>query len=88
MAIAELNSDDEESDGFLLADGARLLFTRDGDLQLAGARAAAIRLGAPVALADLNSDDDDRDAWAADDFDYVVFSSDRGGEHRLYEASR
>jgi len=85
--IAELNSGDEESDAFLLAGGSELLFTRDGDLQLA-IRDRAGPFAEPVALDSLNSDDDDRDAWASEDFGYVVFSSDRSGAHLLYEASR
>jgi len=85
--IAELNSDDEESDAFLLVGGSQLLFTRDGDLQLA-TRGPAGPFAEPVALDSLNSDDDDRDAWAAEDFGYIVFSSDRSGAHLLYEASR
>jgi hypothetical protein len=88
LPIAELNSDEEESDAFWLAGGARLLFTRDEDLVLAERADAASAFGEPFELHDLNSDGDDRDAWAADDLSYLVFSSDREGEYRLYEAER
>jgi WD40-like Beta Propeller Repeat len=87
LPLAELNSDEEESDAFLVAGGTELLFTRDGDLQLA-IRAGGGAFAAPVPLDSLNSEDDDRDAWASEDFGYVVFSSDRSGVHLLYEASR
>jgi hypothetical protein len=86
--IAELDADGEESDAFLLAGGTELLFTRGGDLYLAQRPAAGGPFGEPALVTDLNSDADDRDAWASDDFGYVVFSSERSGEHRLYEARR
>jgi hypothetical protein len=88
LAIAELNSDDEESDAFPLAGGAQLLFTRDEDLQLARRERESEPFGQPEPLDTLNSDEDDRDAWASEDFGYVVFSSDRSGSYLLYEAER
>jgi hypothetical protein len=86
--IAELNSDDEESDGFLLASGLQLIFTRDEDLFLAERTTPNEPFGPPAELTTLNSDDDDRDAWSSDDFRDVIFSSDRSGSYLLYEAMR
>lgn len=82
-------SDDEESDGFLVAGGLHLVFTRDEDLLLARRAdpGAAFDPGKPIES--LNSDADDRDAWASPDLRHVVFSSDRDGDsYRLYEAFR
>jgi hypothetical protein len=86
--ISELNTQDEESDAFLLSDEHQLLFTRDEDLYLAerSTPEAAFRVTGPID--ELNSSDDDRDAWADHDFGYVVFSSDRDGSYRLYVATR
>jgi hypothetical protein len=86
--IPELSSKAEESDAFLLADNQRLIFTRDKDLYLAERSAPDAAFGIVGAIDELNSSDDDRDAWADDDFGYVVFSSDRDGSYRLYEATR
>jgi hypothetical protein len=88
VAIAELDGEGEETDAFLLPDGASLLFSRDGDLHLARRAAGATVFGEPELVTDLNSDADDRDAWAAEGFEYVVFSSERSGQHQLYEARR
>lgn len=86
--IAELNSDDEESDGFLLGDDLQLIFTRDEDLMLARRPTRDEPFKGPQPLDTLDSDDDDRDAWASDDLGYVIFSSDRSGSYLLYEATR
>jgi hypothetical protein len=88
LAIAELNSDDEESDAFPLADGQELLFTRDEDLHRARRQREGEPFARPEPLDALNSAQDDRDAWASEDFGYVVFSSDRSGSYLLYEAER
>ena len=87
-AISELNTDDEESDAFPCRGGLSLVFTRSEDLVLAGRGAPGDPFGAARALDALNSDADDRDAWTTPALDYVVFSSDRSGEYRLYEARR
>jgi hypothetical protein len=86
--LDELNTDDEESDGFLAGDGLRLVFTRDEDLVLARRRSTSGAFDPGAAIASLNSDQDDRDAWATPDLRHVVFSSDRDGSYRLYEAFR
>ena len=86
--LAELNSDDEESDGFLLGSGLQLIFTRDSDLWLAERASTGEPFGPGAEITSLNSDEDDRDAWASDALDYVVFSSDRSGSYLLYEATR
>jgi hypothetical protein len=88
-ALTSLNTDAEESDAFALEAGARLLFTRAGDLYVAERSSAAEpRYTAPEPLIELNSKGDDRDAWASEDFRYLVFSSDRSGSYLLYEAAR
>jgi hypothetical protein len=87
VAIAELNTDKEESDAFAVHGGQQLIFTRAGDLYLT-VRAADGRYGTPQPLSSVNSDDDDRDAWASDDLRTLVFSSDRSGEYLLYQALR
>ena len=86
--LADVNTDEGESDAFLVGDGLRLIFTRDGDLMLSQRAnlSAAFDRGTP--MESLNSDADDRDAWADAKLDYVIFSSDRDGPHRLYEAVR
>ena len=86
--LVELNSDDEESDGFMLGGGLRLIFTRDSDLWLAERASTAEPFGAAAEITSLNTGDDDRDAWSSEAFDYVVFSSDRSGDYMLYEAYR
>jgi hypothetical protein len=83
--IEALNSDDEESDAVWL-EGGGLVFTRDEQLVYAPSYPALD--GSVVPLRELNSEDDDRDAWFSADLSYVVFSSDRSGSYRLYEARR
>jgi hypothetical protein len=86
--LEEINTDDEESDGFLVGAGLQLIFTRDEDLMLARRANAAARFDSGRPIDTLNSDHDDRDAWADPELRYIVFSSDRDGEYRLYEALR
>ena len=86
--LAEVNTDDEESDGFLIGAGLELIFTRDEDLMLSRRTAIDETFDRGEALASVNSEDDDRDAWADAEFTYLVFSSDRRGSYRLYEAKR
>ena len=85
VLIEELTTDAEESDAYPVAEGRGLLFTRKGELMLARRKSLAERFESPQPLAALNSSRDDRDAWAEPDMSYVVFSSDRSGEYRLYE---
>lgn len=84
--IEELNTDAEESDAYPVENGRGLLFTRSKELMLARRAGPDQRYGAPQPLAALNSAKDDRDAWAEPDLSYVVFSSDRSGAYRIYEA--
>lgn len=84
--ITALNSDDEESDAVSLEGDGGLVFTRDEQLVYAPSYPAPD--GSVVSLRELNSKDDDRDAWFSADLSYVVFSSDRSGSYRLYEARR
>jgi hypothetical protein len=86
--IAVADSDGAESDPFLVQGGALLLFSRDGDLQLAARSAAGTSFEAAQPLATLNGDDEDTDPWSDEDLGYVVFASARSGDSRLYEALR
>jgi hypothetical protein len=86
--LDEINTDDEESDAFLVGPGLSLIFTRDEDLMLSRRSSLEASFDAGKAIDSLNSDDDDRDAWSDAAFDYIIFSSDRDGAYRLYEAER
>ena len=86
--LDEINTDDEESDAFLVGSGLALIFTRDEDLMLSRRVNVDAEFDQGKAIESLNSDDDDRDAWSDAAFDYVIFSSDRDGTYRLYEAER
>lgn len=88
LPLANLNSDDEESDAFEVGGGAQLLFTRDEELYLALREPGSEQFADAAALVALNSEADDRDIWATPDLSYAVFSSDRSGAYRLYEAQR
>ncbi len=82
--IDALNTDDEESDAVLLEASGGLVFTRDE--QLVYVAGYPNLDGELVEIDALNSEDDDRDAWFSADGRYVLFSSDRSGSYRLYEA--
>jgi hypothetical protein len=86
--LGDVNTDDEESDAFLVGAGLQLIFTRDGDLMLSHRANPTAKFDRGEPIESLNSDEDDRDAWADAKLDYVIFSSDRDGPHRLYEATR
>jgi hypothetical protein len=86
--LAELNSDEGETDAFLLSGEREIVFTRQRDLVLARRESSQLPFGRAEPLAELNSEDDDRDAWVAPAFDYVIFASDRTGSYALYEAVR
>lgn len=88
QAIAALNSGASESDAFSFARGLALVFTRDEDLVLARRTSVRESFALVEPLHDLNSPEDDRDAWVSDDFRHIVFSSNRSGAYRLYEAHR
>lgn len=87
-AIAELNTDNEESDAFAANGGRWLVFTRKGDLRLAVRSGSGQPFVEQDALAELNSGRDDRDCWASEDLRYVIFSSNRTDKYLLYEATR
>jgi hypothetical protein len=86
--LDEISSDDEESDAFLVGTGLSLIFTRDEDLMLARRPTLDAKFDHGKSIDSLNSEKDDRDAWSNAAFTYVVFSSDRDGNYRLYEAER
>jgi hypothetical protein len=85
-AVDELNTDADESDAYPAAQGRALIFTRDEDLQIAERAGTDQRFDPARPLAALNSPRDDRDAWSEPDLSYIVFSSERSGHYRLYEA--
>jgi hypothetical protein len=86
--IDEIERDGDDSDPFVVRDAGQLLFSRDGDLYIAERPSADAPFAEPSPLSTLNSDDEDTDPWSDRDLSYVVFASDRGGEDRLYEATR
>jgi hypothetical protein len=86
--IDELGSSDGDTDPFLAREGTQLLFSREGDLQIAERTATDAPFGPPSPLSTLNSDSEDTDPWSDRDLTYVVFASDRSGQDRLYEARR
>jgi hypothetical protein len=86
--ISELNTDDEESDAYAAKGGLTLVFTRDENLWIAERASLEDPFGKPAKLDALNSEHDDRDAWTTPDLDVVVFSSNRTGDYRIYEARR
>jgi hypothetical protein len=86
--VAELNSDQGESDAFLVGSGLELIFTRDDDLMLAQRASLDAAFDRVEPMHVLNSEQRERDAWANSSFSYIVFSSDRAGSFRLYESSR
>jgi hypothetical protein len=88
LPLDEINTGDEESDASLVGTGLALIFTRDEDLMLSRRASLDAKFDRGKSIESLNSDDDDRDAWPDAAFNYVIFSSDRDGSYRLYEAER
>ncbi|HTU59974.1 MAG TPA: hypothetical protein VMF89_16090 [Polyangiales bacterium] len=86
--VSELNSDRGESDAFLVGSGLELIFSRNDDLMLAERTSPDATFDRIEPMQALNSTERERDAWSNSAFTYVVFSSDRAGSFRLYEASR
>ena len=86
--VSELDSDDGESDAYLIGRGLELVFTRKDDLMLAQRSQPNAPFDRITALDTLNSEKRERDPWANSAFTYIVFSSDRAGSFRLYEARR
>ena len=83
-----------EDSGFLFDGRRRILFesTRDGslgeDLWVAERTSATSEFGPPRRVVDVSSDADDSDPWISPDETYLMLSSNRGGDYRLYEAVR
>ena len=92
--IPVVNSPADDSEGRLMGDGLRLYFSsnRDGaadyDLYAAMRYSTSEDFGTPVALDSLNSAGVDRDPWLSPDLRYIMFTSDRDGTTRIYEAFR
>jgi hypothetical protein len=92
--LTEVDTANTDVDGFLSDDGLVLHFSSDrlnkGDQDLfVGQRVAT---GAAftgfVALSELNSSHDDRDPWLSADTGEIFFSSDRGGNLKIYHSTR
>jgi hypothetical protein len=88
IPVSELNTDQGESDAFLVGSGLELIFSRQDDLMLAQRTDLAATFDRIESLQVLNSAERERDAWSNSAFTYVVFSSDRAGSFRLYESMR
>jgi hypothetical protein len=59
----------------------------NGDLFYARRAKDTDPFGPPVPITDLNSDDtDERDPWISVDGKHFFFSSDRSGDHAIYES--
>jgi len=87
-AVSELNSDESESDAYLIGKGLDVVFSRKDDLLWAQRSQTNAPFDHITALNVLNSEKRERDAWSNSAFTYIVFSSDRAGSFRLYEAER
>jgi len=87
-SVAELNTDQGESDAFLVGEGLDLLFTRNDDLMQARRASQTASFDQIEPIAALNSEERERDAWSNSAFTYIIFSSDRAGSFRLYESNR
>lgn len=94
VALAELNSAGQDADAFLDASGRTLLFSSDRDsgdfrdLYIAERPDRRSTFGPPRLLDDLNTARADADPWLSPDFRTLVFSSSRGGDDDVYEATR
>lgn len=86
--LPSLNTDEGESDAFLIGAGLEVIFTRNADLMLARRATVDAPFDQLEPLQVLNSEERERDAWSNSAFSYIVFSSDRAGSFRLYESTR
>lgn len=91
--VSGLASDqDAVADGFLTGDGLTLFYSvtpsnAPPDLFMATRPTTAAPFSRPTALGDLNTSADERDPWLSPDGTTFFFSSDRGGNLQIYEAS-
>lgn len=95
VPLREINSSVFDWDPSLFRSGQGLIFgsRRDGDKTTSDLFEAARTddfspFLPPRALTELNSTGSEGDPWVSDDGHHIVFSSDRGGTVRLYEAWR
>lgn len=91
--VSGLASDqDAVADGFLTEDGLTLFYSvtpadAPPDLFMATRFSTAAPFSRPIALTDLNTASDERDPWLSPDGTTFFFSSDRGGDLQIYEAT-
>lgn len=88
--LTAVNSDWSDGDGQLSAGGLTLLFasTRPGgssDLYWSNRTSLAAEFSVPKPIAELNSNVGDTDPWLSEDQTYMLFSSERDGQQRIYE---
>ena len=83
---------DAVADGFLTGDGLTLFYSvtppdQSPDLFMATRPSTAAPFSQPAPLGDLNTPSDERDPWLSPDGGTFFFSSNRGGNLQIYEAS-
>lgn len=95
LPLPEVNSGGPDWDPGLFLDGLGLVFgTRPGgastttDLFESTRASETSRFAAPTSMTDLNSPMSEGDPWLSNDGRHIVFSSERDGTSRLYEAWR
>jgi Tol biopolymer transport system component len=93
VAIAILDTANNEQDGVLADEGRALYFTQGGGValnELMVARRSTVddAFGAATPLTELNSAMNELDPWVSEDERTIYFNSDRGGNEDLYFATR
>jgi hypothetical protein len=94
VAISELNSEGNDSEGRLLRGGLVMVFSSDRvgsdgrDIYYAERASLAEPFSQPQRLPDVNSTAEDFDPWLTEDLSYMVFCSDRSGNTELYQTWR
>jgi len=91
MPIPELELGTRVVDGFLTQDLLTLFFSSgdgedEGDLLVVSRPSLDAPFGTPVALEGINTASDERDPWLSPDGRRLFFTSDRDGDHDIYEA--
>ena len=91
LALPELDLGKRVVDGFLSEDLLTLFFSSgveedDGDLFVCERASESEAFGAPVPLDALNSPADERDPWLSPDGQRFFFTSNRSGDHEIFES--